>query len=85
MLKWNAIYKKISLLDNSNLDVGAAAVLNQTENEGKRLSKWELSRVVKELRKFRRFKLALEVVCVCARARARLLACLRALFCTEIG
>ncbi|XP_057807479.1 pentatricopeptide repeat-containing protein At1g02150 [Salvia miltiorrhiza] len=61
MLKWNAIHKKISSLENSNLDGGAASVLNQAENEGKRLSKWELSRVVKELRKFRRFKLALEV------------------------
>ncbi|KAH6826146.1 Tetratricopeptide repeat superfamily protein [Perilla frutescens var. hirtella] len=61
-LKWNAIFKKISMLDNSELNVGtAASVLNQTENEGKRLTKWELSRVVKELRKFRRFKLALEV------------------------
>ncbi|KAL1562039.1 pentatricopeptide repeat-containing protein-like protein [Salvia divinorum] len=61
MLKWNSIYKKISLLDNSILDVGAASVLNQAENEGKMLSKWELSRVVKELRKFKRFKLALQV------------------------
>ncbi|XP_042060459.1 pentatricopeptide repeat-containing protein At1g02150-like [Salvia splendens] len=61
MLKWNSIYKKISLLDNSTLDVGAASVLNQAENEGKMLSKWELSRVVKELRKFRRFKSALQV------------------------
>ncbi|KAL8495705.1 hypothetical protein ACS0TY_019721 [Phlomoides rotata] len=59
MLKWNAVYKKISMLEDSNL--GAASVLNQIENEGKRLSKWELSRVVKELRKFRRFKHALEV------------------------
>ncbi|XP_047956069.1 pentatricopeptide repeat-containing protein At1g02150-like [Salvia hispanica] len=61
MVKWNAVFKKISLLDNSVLDVGAASVLNQTENEGKNLSKWELSRVVKELRKFRRFRLALQV------------------------
>lgn len=64
-LKWNAIYKKVSMLDNSKLDVGVASVLNQIENEGKRISKWELSRVVKELRKFRRYKLALEVLCVC--------------------
>lgn len=59
MLKWNAVYKRISMLEDSNL--GAASVLNQIENEGKRLSKWELSRVVKELRKFRRFNYALEV------------------------
>ncbi|KAG6393338.1 hypothetical protein SASPL_147577 [Salvia splendens] len=61
MVKWNAIFKKISSLDNSVLDVGAASVLNQTENDGKKLSKWELSRVVKELRQFRRFRLALQV------------------------
>ncbi|KAI3444818.1 hypothetical protein Pfo_001483 [Paulownia fortunei] len=59
MLKWNAIYKKISMLENSNL--GSASVLNEVENEGKTLSKWELCRVVKELRKFRRYKFALEV------------------------
>lgn len=40
---------------------GSASVLNQWENEGKRLTKWELSRVIKELRKFKRYKLALEV------------------------
>lgn len=60
MLNWNVIYKKISMLENSNL--GSASVLNQAENEGKRLSKWELCRVVKELRKFRRYKFALEVI-----------------------
>ncbi|KAK4410901.1 Pentatricopeptide repeat-containing protein [Sesamum angolense] len=45
MLKWNAIYKKISMLENPNM--GSASVLNEVENEGKRLSKWELCRVVK--------------------------------------
>lgn len=44
-----------------NPEKGAASILNQCENEGKRFTKWELCRVVKELRKFRRFKLALEV------------------------
>lgn len=44
-----------------NPEMGAATVLNQWENEGKRLTKWELCRVVKELRKFKRFKMALEV------------------------
>ncbi|KAL0429443.1 UNVERIFIED_CONTAM: Pentatricopeptide repeat-containing protein [Sesamum radiatum] len=58
MLKWNAIYKKISMLDPN---MGSASVLNEVENEGKRLSKWELCRVVKELRKFRRYRFALEV------------------------
>ncbi|KAK4488559.1 hypothetical protein RD792_004323 [Penstemon davidsonii] len=59
MLNWSAIHKKISMLEDPNL--GSASVLNQVENEGKRLSKWELSRVVKELRKFKRFKYALQV------------------------
>lgn len=44
-----------------NPEMGSASVLNQWENEGKRLTKWELCRVVKELRKFKRFKMALEV------------------------
>ncbi|KAL6547316.1 hypothetical protein OROMI_023037 [Orobanche minor] len=58
--KWNTIYKKLSMLSNPNSDKAASSVLNQTENEGKRISKWELARVIKELRKFRRFELALE-------------------------
>lgn len=41
--------------------MGSGSVLNQWEKEGKRLSKWELCRVVKELRKFGRYKFALEV------------------------
>ncbi|CAK9167095.1 unnamed protein product [Ilex paraguariensis] len=59
MLKWNALYKRISLMEKPEL--GSASVLNQCENEGKQLAKWELCRVVKELRKFRRYKSALEV------------------------
>ncbi|KAL6568891.1 hypothetical protein OROHE_003632 [Orobanche hederae] len=59
--KWNIIYKKLSMLSNPNSDKVAASVLNQTENEGKMISKWELARVIKELRKLRRFELALEV------------------------
>ncbi|KAF9625439.1 hypothetical protein IFM89_022836 [Coptis chinensis] len=57
--KWTGVYKRISLLENP--DVGSAFVLDQFDKEGKSLSRWELCRVVKELRKFRRFKLALEV------------------------
>ncbi|GER43220.1 pentatricopeptide repeat-containing family protein [Striga asiatica] len=57
--KWNDICKKIFKLENSNL--GAASVLNQMENKGKMITKWEISNILKELRKFRRFKLALEV------------------------
>ena len=44
-----------------NPELGAGSVLNQCEKEGKKLTKWELCRVVKELRKFKRFKQALEV------------------------
>ncbi|XP_021756415.1 pentatricopeptide repeat-containing protein At1g02150-like [Chenopodium quinoa] len=59
MPKWNNIYRKIALMDNP--EFGVASVLNQFENEGKRLTKWELCRIVRELRKFKRFQLALEV------------------------
>lgn len=41
--------------------MGSAEVLNRWENEGKTLTKWELSRVVKELRKYKKFRRALEV------------------------
>lgn len=44
-----------------NPELGSASVLNQWENEGKKLTKWELSRVVKELRKYKRFERALEI------------------------
>ncbi|XVF73542.1 hypothetical protein PTKIN_Ptkin12aG0210200 [Pterospermum kingtungense] len=59
MIKWNAIYKKISLMENPEL--GSASVLNDWEKGGRKLTKWELCRVVKELRKYKRYKQALEV------------------------
>ncbi|KAG4132981.1 hypothetical protein ERO13_D08G066800v2 [Gossypium hirsutum] len=59
MVKWNALYKKISLMENPEL--GSASVLNEWEKGGRKLTKWELCRVVKELRKYKRFKQALEV------------------------
>lgn len=59
MIKWNAIYKKISLIRNPEL--GSASVLNQWEKDGRKLTKWELCRVVKELRKYKRYKQSLEV------------------------
>ncbi|KAH9606592.1 hypothetical protein KSS87_016122 [Heliosperma pusillum] len=59
ILKWNNIFKRISTMENPQMDV--ASVLNQCQIEGKKISKWEICRIVKELRKFRRFKLALEV------------------------
>ncbi|XWS45800.1 hypothetical protein CRYUN_Cryun14cG0010600 [Craigia yunnanensis] len=59
MIKWNAIYRKISLMENPEL--GSATVLNDWEKGGRKLTKWELCRVVKELRKYKRYKQALEV------------------------
>lgn len=59
MVKWNAIYRRISLMENPEL--GSASVLNQWENEGKKITKWEIFRVIKELRKYRRYERALEV------------------------
>lgn len=59
MIKWNAIYKKISFMENPEL--GSATVLNEWEKGGRKITKWELCRIVKELRKYRRYKLALEV------------------------
>ncbi|KAL7616601.1 hypothetical protein Lser_V15G03101 [Lactuca serriola] len=56
---WKAIYKKISMMGNR--EKGSSSVLNQWENEGKTTTKWELCRLVKELRKYGRYNLALEV------------------------
>lgn len=46
---------------NPDPKVGSTEVLNQWENQGRHLTKWDLSRVVKELRKYKRFQRALEV------------------------
>ncbi|XP_010479321.1 PREDICTED: pentatricopeptide repeat-containing protein At1g02150-like [Camelina sativa] len=59
IIQWNAIYKKISLMEKPEL--GAGSVLNQWEKGGRKLTKWELCRVVKELRKYKRPNQALEV------------------------
>ncbi|PWA79751.1 Pentatricopeptide repeat-containing protein [Artemisia annua] len=56
---WKAIYKRISLMGDP--EKGATQVLNQWENEGKKVTKWELCRIVKEMRKYGRHKLALEI------------------------
>ena len=55
---WTRIYGRLAF-NNPQLEV--ASVLNQIEKEGKQFTKWELCVVVKELRKFKRFKLTLEV------------------------
>nr|GMD62140.1 pentatricopeptide repeat-containing protein At1g02150 [Ipomoea batatas] len=57
--RWLDIYRRFSSMPDP--ETGAASVLNQYENEGKKISKFGLSRVVKELRKFRSYKLALGV------------------------
>lgn len=59
--KWNVTYRKISLMENNTGEGSATCVLNKAESEGKRFTKWELCKIVKELRKYRRFRLALEV------------------------
>ncbi|GMJ01217.1 hypothetical protein like AT1G02150 [Hibiscus trionum] len=59
MVKWTSLYKKISLMENP--DLGSASVLNDWEKAGRKLTKWELCRIVKELRKYKRYKQALEV------------------------
>ncbi|GER49395.1 pentatricopeptide repeat-containing family protein [Striga asiatica] len=56
---WGDIFNKVYMLKNS--DSGAAAVLSRIENEGRKIKRWEISKVVKELRKLKRFKLALEI------------------------
>lgn len=58
--KWTGIYKSISLMKDRA--VSAASVLNDCEKAGKKLTKRELHRIIKELRKFRRFNRALEVL-----------------------
>ncbi|KAH7863195.1 hypothetical protein Vadar_014619 [Vaccinium darrowii] len=57
--KWTSIYSSISLMKDPTMS--AASVLNKHEKAGKRLTKWELHKIVKELRRFRHFKRALEV------------------------
>nr|XP_043611196.1 pentatricopeptide repeat-containing protein At1g02150-like [Erigeron canadensis] len=56
---WKAIYKRISMIGSR--EKGSSSVLNQWENEGKSVTKWELCRLVKELRKYGRFRLAFEI------------------------
>ncbi|PKU73305.1 pentatricopeptide repeat-containing protein At1g02150 [Dendrobium catenatum] len=58
-LKWSSLYRRISITENPNVD--SATVLEQWEGAERKLSKWDLCRVVKELRRFGRFKRALEV------------------------
>lgn len=56
---WKNVYKKISSMENSS-ENGTAAELDQFEENGA-LNKWKLRMVVKELRKYRLYKQALQV------------------------
>lgn len=60
MQNWNVAYRKISMMENGS-DGSAVSVLNEDESEGRMFTKWELCKIVKELRKYRRFRMALEV------------------------
>lgn len=58
-LKWIDLYRRVSRMEDPSLS--AAAVLDHWEKEQKRLHKWEVCCVAKQLRKFRFYKLALDV------------------------
>lgn len=60
MLKYIHINFRL-YIGQADPELGSASVLNQWENEGKTLTKWQLCRVVKELRKFRKHHRALQV------------------------
>lgn len=60
-LTWIGTYKKISMLEDRNLS--SDSVLNELVNKGKKFNRWELCRVAKELRRFRRYRHALQVYC----------------------
>ncbi|VFQ84292.1 unnamed protein product [Cuscuta campestris] len=58
-LDWYTIYKRISMLGYPEKG-NAATVLDQYENEGIKISRFDLSRIIKELRKFGRHEFALQ-------------------------
>ncbi|VFQ69986.1 unnamed protein product [Cuscuta campestris] len=57
---WFDLYKRLAWMPDP--ENGAASVLTQCENEGLRIPKSNLSRVVRQLRKVKQYKLALEVL-----------------------
>ncbi|KAL9245233.1 hypothetical protein vseg_018909 [Gypsophila vaccaria] len=61
MIKWGVIFKRISAVNDNDAKMCVADVLNHCEKQGKRITKWELCRIVKQLRKFKRYSLALQV------------------------
>lgn len=62
-LHWSSIYRRI--LSAEREGKATSSVLETWDELEKRLSKWELCRVAKELRKFRHSKAALEVISSC--------------------
>lgn len=58
-LNWSSLYRRIAMIQDPAASPGS--VLDRWEEEERRLTKWALCRIAKELRKFRRFKLALQV------------------------
>lgn len=57
---WFDLYKRLAWMPDP--EKGAASVLTQCENDGLRIPKSSLSRVVKQLRKVKQYKIALEVL-----------------------
>lgn len=58
-LRWGTLYRRIAV-GHGGRPVGRT--LGAWDEGERRLDKWELCRIAKELRKFRRFNLALQVV-----------------------
>lgn len=64
-LRWGTLYRRIAV-GNGGRPVGRT--LGAWDEGERRLDKWELCRIAKELRKFRRFNLALQVASHSARS-----------------
>ncbi|KAL5973822.1 hypothetical protein ACLOJK_030480 [Asimina triloba] len=60
-LRWSALYRRISQQQQQNSGMETADILDRWDAEERRITKWDIIRIVKELRKFRRFSLALEI------------------------
>jgi hypothetical protein len=57
-LRWSSLYRRVAV-GNRGRPVGR--ILADWDEGERRLDKWELCRIARELRKFRRFNLALQV------------------------
>eukprot|EP01018_Ginkgo_biloba_P007810 Gb_14577 [translate_table: standard] len=54
----DTLYRRLSRLGNPRLS--ATSVLERWIQEGRKVKKWELQRIIKQLRRYRRYKHALE-------------------------